>query len=638
MSNFVTMKNSRPTWCRWGVVALATMMSTMLYLDRFCWSFAKTFIQEDVGITSAQADYCLSCFFWAYALAQIPSGWLSDRWGPRIMLSCYIFTWSVFTILIGWSASLIMLMAMQLGHGLCQAGAYPTSASMLSRWMPITTRGTASSFVAFGGRFGGFIAPILTGWLIVAFVPVEHSSLLTPKTILTGGLGQFSLNLENEGRSESPVLNPSTGPVGSTSSIPATGSQASNAKIPNPELLQRINDILPNSMSTQFREIAAREIQRRQQFDSASTAAEKAVHSKLEFSSQQIETVAEGLNQVLRDRHLVTAEIAQRLNLDLEAKTLLKQLTSGESLSQSQFERVNRLVLEKAFPALIGKVYVNGWRRVYIVYGIAGIIVALLCYILIRNRPEEHPACNVAEVELIRDGLPATASTLGKQPPLPWGKILRSWSLWLSSLSQVGTNIGWLFVTTKLPEYLETVHHVEISRRGTLSSWPMAAGIAGMLLGGRLTDWLRVKLGLRWGRAIPLGVTKIGAAAAYIACIFAEDATTVALLCAAVAFFTDLSVAPTWAFVQDAGGRYVGVVLGFGNMWGNIGAAVAPIIYSASIDSTRHLAWSKDGWNTCFILCATAMILSGIAGILIDATKPIFGDDAAESADLDTTG
>lgn len=632
MWTFKTWKTSRPTWCRWGVVVLATMMSTMLYLDRFCWSFAKTFIQEDVGITSAQADYCLSCFFWAYALAQIPSGWLSDRWGPRIMLACYIFSWSIFTMLIGWSASLIMLMAMQLGHGLCQAGAYPTSASMLSRWMPITTRGTASSIVAFGGRFGGFIAPILTGWLIVAFVPVEHSSLLTPKTILTGGVGQFSLNLEHARQSQTPASIPSPESVGSASLMTNQSAPMPDTKIANLELLQRINHILSANKLTQFREIADREGERRQQLAVPGKGGQKAAIPNLQFTSQQVEDVANGLNLVVQDHELVTAEIAGKLNLDLEAKMLRQRQDAGLGLSQAQFERVNRLVLEKAFPALIGKVYVNGWRRVYFVYGIAGIVVALLCYTLIRNRPEEHPACNAAEVDLIRDGLPATGSTLGKQAPLPWGKILHSSSLWLSSLAQVGTNIGWLFVTTKLPEYLETVHYVEISRRSTLSSWPMAAGIAGMLLGGRLTDWLRVKLGLRWGRALPLGVTKIGAAAAYIACIFAEDGTTVALLCAVVAFFTDLSVAPTWAFVQDAGGRYVGVVLGFGNMWGNIGAAVAPIIYSASIDATRHLSWSKDGWNTCFVLCATAMILSGIAGILIDATKPIFGEDAPELA------
>ncbi|MDB5391672.1 MAG: sauU 4, partial [Planctomycetaceae bacterium] len=123
-------------------------------------------------------------------------------------------------------------------------------------------------------------------------------------------------------------------------------------------------------------------------------------------------------------------------------------------------------------------------------------------------------------------------------------------------------------------------------------------------------------------------LTKVGAAAAYIGCIFAQDPVTATLLCAAVSFFTDLGVAATWAFVQDAGGRYVGVILGFGNMWGNIGAALAPIIYSTSINLTKDMNWSQGGWNTCFILCAASMIASGICGILIDATQPIVGNES----------
>lgn len=592
---------TRPTWCRWYIVGLATMMSIMLYLDRFCWSFAKTLIQEDVGITSAQADYCLSCFFWAYSLAQIPSGWLSDRWGARLMLALYIFSWSVFTVLIGWSASWIMLMAMQLGHGLGQAGAYPTSASMLSRWMPISTRGTASSIVAFGGRAGGAIAPILTAWLIVAFVPVSTSSLLAPKQLLAPGVSSFAWNLEQS-------LRPNTG-----------------ATIPHRELTQHIHAAMPTKTWDLIERLSKSEQERR---DASKAAPEQTASSPPPaLTAEEAQELTDALNLAIKEPTLATPEILEQLNLDLEAKQLLTRRDAGNELTQPEIERVNRLVLEKAFPTVIGKVYVQGWRHVYTVYGLVGMFIAVMFYLVVRNRPEEHPACNIQEVELIREGRPAQAASTGPQPSLPWKKILSSLALWLSSLSQFCTNIGWLFVTAKLPEYLETVHFVEISRRSWMSSWPMIAGIAGMLLGGRLTDRLRVRVGLRWSRSIPMGLTKVGAAAAYIGCIFAQDPVTAALLCAAVAFFTDLGVAATWAFVQDAGGRYVGVVLGFGNMWGNIGAAVAPIIYGLAVESTKNYGWSKDGWNTCFIMCAGAMIISGMAGIMIDATKPIIGEE-----------
>jgi len=628
MANSESEVVTRPTWCRWYVVGLATIMSMILYLDRFCWSFASTLIQEDVGITSADADLCLSCFFWAYALAQIPTGWLSDRWGSRMMLTLYIFSWSVFTILIGWSASLIMLVAMQLGLGLGQAGAYPTSASMLSRWMPISTRGIASSIVAFGGRFGGAFAPILTGWLIVAFVPVGTSSLLTSDQLLPKGIGAFCQNIQSSRNQDSPA-NPEIDAIPETTNT----TQKANATVPpaetmaHPELTRRLWTHLEASSGLSVEKIVQREQDWRRKFAAAIDGKAKNAVPDLEFATEDLGQLSEGLNLALKDPTLVTPEIIAPLNLDLEAKRLLKRRDAGQELTLPQTERLNRLVLEKAFPKAIGKIYVKGWRRVYTAYGIAGMFIAVLFFLVVRNRPEEHPACNAAEVSLIHSGRPAPKSTVGQQPPLPWGKILRSSSLWFSSLSQAGTNIGWLFVASKLPEYLEKVHQVEISRRGWLSSWPMFAGIAGLLIGGRLTDWLRVKLGLRWGRSIPMGLTKVGAASAYIGCIFARDPVTAAVLCAAVAFFTDLGIAATWAFVQDAGGRYVGVVLGFGNMWGNIGAAIAPIIYSTSISWTKDLQWSKEGWNTCFAVCATAMIISGIAGILIDATKPIIGDE-----------
>jgi MFS family permease len=43
----------------------------------------------------------ISAFFWAYALAQVPAGWLGDRFGSRGVLALYIVSWSFFTAMIG---------------------------------------------------------------------------------------------------------------------------------------------------------------------------------------------------------------------------------------------------------------------------------------------------------------------------------------------------------------------------------------------------------------------------------------------------------------------------------------------------------------------------------------------------------
>ena len=90
---------------------------------------------------------------------------------------------TTFTAMMGLSYGFAMLLIMRAAYGIGQAGAYPTSASIISKWVPFSNRGTASSIVAFGGRLGGAIAPILTAFLIVLFVPVDRSSAFNDKSL-----------------------------------------------------------------------------------------------------------------------------------------------------------------------------------------------------------------------------------------------------------------------------------------------------------------------------------------------------------------------------------------------------------------------------------------------------------------------
>ena len=66
------MSETRPTKARYLIVAAATLMSFLLYLDRFCVSFAVDYIRQDLGLTQSQMSWFISSFFWSYALAQVP--------------------------------------------------------------------------------------------------------------------------------------------------------------------------------------------------------------------------------------------------------------------------------------------------------------------------------------------------------------------------------------------------------------------------------------------------------------------------------------------------------------------------------------------------------------------------------------
>ena len=112
-------------------------------------------------------SFVLAAFFFTYALFQIPIGSLADRYGPRLILTLSIIAWSLCTAATSLAAGAAALLAVRLCLGACEAGAYPAAAGLVRRWASAAERGRLSSIVAFGGRIGGAVAPILTAWAAV---------------------------------------------------------------------------------------------------------------------------------------------------------------------------------------------------------------------------------------------------------------------------------------------------------------------------------------------------------------------------------------------------------------------------------------------------------------------------------------
>jgi MFS family permease len=607
-------------------VVLATMaMAMLLYLDRFCVSFAAEFIREDLELTQSQIADFLSAFFWSYALAQVPSGWLSDRYGSRIMLVVYILSWSLFTALIGAAPSFILLLSARLLCGLGQAGAYPTSASVVSKWVPFSNRGTASALVAFGGRVGGFIAPLLTAFLILLFVPLSTPTELKPKELLHGP--RLAAKLA--------PTDPTTDPV-------------KGLTVPN-EVGDHVWSLLPDDVrptltaaAIEFRKrdtelLALKKAAKSNPTDDARKAAQVAADSleEMKLSAGDKEQILAAMNGLLSEPDLYDKQAYENIKLEKETRNYIEKGEAGETLDIQEQRRLNRFLLEASFRREIGKLYVKGWKPVMYVYGAAGLLVAGFFWICVRNRPEAHPWANDAERRLISSGRPAGApSPHGKPGTVPIMALLKSVSMWADCFMQVGTNVGWIFLVTWLPRYLDDVHHVPLLQRGLMSSIPLGVGFVGMLIGGKLTDVLTARLGVKWGRRGPMMFTRFTAAGAYVICLcFAHSPTgsvfnspwAFVFAFSLVAMSTDMGTPAGWAFKQDVGGRYVGSVLGWGNMWGNLGAACSPRIYNYFLGETPSI----NDWNNMFLVCMGAFIFAGLCGILIDATKMIAPPDDA---------
>ncbi|WP_010586039.1 nitrate/nitrite transporter [Schlesneria paludicola] len=615
-----TPNSARPTNVRYLVLTVATLMSVLLYLDRFAVNIAAEYIRADLRMTKTQMAWFISAFFWSYALCQVPAGWLSDRFGSRTMLTVYILAWSAVTAWIGAAHAVWMMLWLRLLCGATQAGAYPTAAGLIRQWFPMSFRGTASSIVALGGRIGAVLAPVLTAWMIVWFVSgrpepkLEVSDILNERSFLAqfdpGRSFDSTKDLDHQRHQFATSI---LGKL-DASQNETLSKAAHQADIELQTIVAAANSTKPQTFDL------------RDWFPIPSDKDATATFGQ----STEMATLIDVIAARMPSDHF-TNHITPPLKLSQRGTALLDQHASGKSLTDEETIRLNRFALESLFPTEIRKAQGQGWRPTMMLYGAIGIVIALAFGLIARNSPLQHSWTNESERNLILGETSQTvAATEPQKTVFPWRAFMTDLSLWGNSLSQFTTNIGWLFIVVSLPTYLGEIHDVPLVTKGIMTAFPSGMGILGMICGGRWTDWAAKRFGLKWGRRLPLSVSRFTAAASYAACLLISVLIPpdphkewlpwlYVIALSFVAASTDFGMPAVWAYAQDVGGRYTASILGWGNMWGNLGAAVAPLIYNLCLGEHPGVA----NWNLVFAACCGIFVLSGLFGLLVDATKPL---------------
>lgn len=93
-----------PTRARNLVLFFVISLAVITYVDRVCISQAAPQMQKDLGLTKAQMGWAFTAFSLAYALFEIPGGWLGDKIGPRKVLLRVVAMWSTFTVATAWAS------------------------------------------------------------------------------------------------------------------------------------------------------------------------------------------------------------------------------------------------------------------------------------------------------------------------------------------------------------------------------------------------------------------------------------------------------------------------------------------------------------------------------------------------------
>jgi len=247
-----------------------------------------------------------------------------------------------------------------------------------------------------------------------------------------------------------------------------------------------------------------------------------------------------------------------------------------------------------------------GWRPVFYISGLIGLVWAAWWYLSYRNLPEEHGMVNRAELAHIR-GVSATgeinqAVMETGAASVPWGTLLRSPNMW-AIMCAYFTYVYCLYIFLAwLPSYLVDARGFTLLKVGFLASLPLFAGVIGDTVGGVATDWLLKKTGsAKIARRSVAIVGMLGCVVFIVPAALAEDAYTAVYCLTGAGFFLECTIGPSWAVPMDTGGKYAGTVSGMMNMAGNIGGALSPLVFG-------YLAQYLD-WRAPFIVAAALLVI-----------------------------
>jgi len=160
------------TRTRWVILAMLFAITTINYADRATISIAAPAIRKELGLDAVQMGFVFSAFAWSYVLAQLPGGWLLDRFGSRITYFVSIFLWSTFTMLTGAAgflaggAAVAMLFTLRLLVGAAEAPSFPANSRIASSWFPTHERGLAAAIFNSAQYFATVLFAPIMGWLV----------------------------------------------------------------------------------------------------------------------------------------------------------------------------------------------------------------------------------------------------------------------------------------------------------------------------------------------------------------------------------------------------------------------------------------------------------------------------------------
>jgi ACS family glucarate transporter-like MFS transporter len=160
------------TRVRYLIITILFVVSCFSFADRSALSQAVSAMPKEMNLNAARMGYLLFAFGWAYALGQLPSGGLLDRFGSKRVYGIAIVGWSICAFLTSFagyftaSIAFTAIFILRVFSGLFQSPVFPGNGRIVAAWFPASERGRASAIFNSSQYFALPIFAPIFGWLI----------------------------------------------------------------------------------------------------------------------------------------------------------------------------------------------------------------------------------------------------------------------------------------------------------------------------------------------------------------------------------------------------------------------------------------------------------------------------------------
>jgi sugar phosphate permease len=263
----------------------------------------------------------------------------------------------------------------------------------------------------------------------------------------------------------------------------------------------------------------------------------------------------------------------------------------------------------------------SGWRWTFIIFGVLGIVWAIIFWFSFRDDPDRDPRVNAAELAFIRQGRAPTQE--GPQPAVPWRIVLLSRNVWLMGL--IVNCSAWCsyFYMQWFPKYLQDGRGVGTVQSGELSSLVLAGGAAGSFLGGMLSDYTMRRSGRSKRTRSIIGVLSMGLSAITLYGSLHFESPVWCSIGISIAFlFMMTMIASWWGVVSDISGPHTATLFGLMNSLGVIGA-LASLYFAGKLADYKGAQGlrGRDQWDPGLYYMVGALIIGTVAWMFVNSNK-----------------